>query len=1009
MKKEKNLNKKNSVYSYLGSTYVNIFIYLGISLLSMVLLVVIYFALKNVIPIIILGVIGLFFLIIATVEIIRMGKKVKNTIYGPVLPLVDSNLNKLTQNKKNLYALENKENFIEYERINKMFEALKNKYDSQTFITSDISYESIPLEYIDKEQGIVSYDSLMKNIEKVVGSSKHYMNALINIHYDVTEKVQNKILRAKLNKVLAGISYPLRLAAVDNERKGFVVYVPCFDSIRQLEEEIEYLIKDLSIIGKHNYEKKITSANVAVVIYPYSSVENIVVDLVKASKSKKAINIYLPNKELGMNDNLLDAGRNINSITQVIEQASALDARHEYREANQKTVSKLISLMRDYYAFDGAGIVLYNESHKQYRLEFSYGEMFFRNDEAVDPTFIANLDIHRDYNGSYYFSNRNHSHSDIAGFLDYYHIASGEFFPLTISGKVNGVLYFLNKDKEIYYDSYLKENLFIFGSLICSYISKVASESNAEVASKRFKDVLRFSSTMLYSVDKDDYTLSYVSDSLRQEIKAEIGEKCYKALYKKDKPCAKCPLVTLKHMVDVLGKHKYDSRVVFKSSDDQLAHIALVPLAKDDVSLDRFDHDYLIPSSKSLIDALTNEYITSNNGYLSFFMICNFDELLKEHKEQGYMDIQKKYLEELEKEGFSMYYIKANVFALIAPNADAGKIAKIIQQVHMISKANGLDVCYLCKSYPGSSSNANELFKASNKLVTGFKFNEHVNEICIPEEKYFRLADHDEYILDIITKGVEGQSLGVNYTPVLMNSDRLIHAVEMTLNAKDPYTKEAVNNSEALDLLSKEGKIGYLTLGYLSMLDKVLGKYGYGFFVSNNVSNVIIHTDFSFFKPENFEVIKSLITSHQLSKGFIRLEIFERDLNEHLEEYKPMLKLAKEAGASLSVGRYIAFYLKQNELASMGVDEVKIDTSLSGIVNGSQEALDKVLDLWKVAVKSHLKVAFEGIINREQSELIHLDEADSKVQGNYFFEPVEIEEFIKVVKARNGTEDKFNT
>lgn len=1009
MKKDNNVERKNSIYSYLGSTYVNIFIYMGITLLSLILLVLVYFFTKNEVALIIFGLIALFFFIASLIAVIKMARKIKHTIYGPVLPLVNSNLNKLSMNKKNLYELENKENFVEYDHINKMFEALKNKYDSQTFITSDISYETIPLEYINKDEGIVTYDSLMKNIESVVGSSKFYMNALINIHYDVTEKVPNKVLRAKLNKVLKGISYPLRLAAVDNERKGFVIYVPCFDSIRQLEEEIEYLIKDLSIIGKHNYEKKITSPCAAVVIYPYSSAENIVVDLVKASKSKKAINIYLPSKELGLNDSLLDAGRNINSITQVIEQASALDARQKYREDNQKTVAKLISLMRDYYSFDGAGLVLYDESHKQYRIEFTYGDEFFRKDEAVDPTFIANIDIHRDYNGSYYFSNRNHSHSDIAGFLDYYHISSGEFFPLTIAGKVNGVLYFLNKDKEIYYDSYLKENLFIFGSLICSYISKVSSESGAEVASKRFKDVLRFSSTLLYSVDKDDYTLSYVSDSLRQEVKVELGEKCYKALYGKDKPCAKCPLTTLKHMVDTLGKHKFDSRVVFKSSGDQLAHIALERLGKDDISLDRFDQDYLIPSSKSLIDALTNEYITSNNGYLAFFMITNFDELLEEHKEQGYMDIQKKYLEELENEGFSMYYIKANVFAMVVQNADAAKIARVIQQAHKISKANGIKAAYLCKSYPGDSSNAMELFKASNKLVTGFKFAEHVNEICIPEEKYFRLADHDEYILDIITKGVEGRSLGVNYTPVLMNSDRLIHAVEMTLNAKDPYTKEAVINSEALDLLSKEGKIGYLTLGYLSMLDKVLDKYGYGFFVSNNVSNVIIHTDFSFFKPENFEVIKSITSRHQLSKGFIRLEIFERDLNEHLEEYKPMLKLAKESGASLSVGRYIAFYLKQNELASMGIDEVKIDTSLSGIVNGSQEALDKVLDLWKVAVKSHLKVAFEGIINREQSELIHLDEADSKVQGNYFFEPVEIEEFIKVVKARNGTEDKFNT
>ena len=70
-------------------------------------------------------------------------------------------------------------------------------------------------------------------------------------------------------------------------------------------------------------------------------------------------------------------------------------------------------------------------------------------------------------------------------------ISSGQFYVIRDTNKIYGLVYFLNRNKSINLDAYLREGLLTFSYFISSYSREILTRMAARNADVRFNDIVR--------------------------------------------------------------------------------------------------------------------------------------------------------------------------------------------------------------------------------------------------------------------------------------------------------------------------------------------------------------------------------------------------------------------------------------------------------------------------------------------------------------------------------------
>ena len=264
------------------------------------------------------------------------------------------------------------ESVKEFQEMNEIFNDINDQYKGKIITSKEGDIENIPLEYFDEEKVLVSYDSLMNNIVDLIIVTKSFRNALVEIYYELEgEEIQENDEKRILNKIKEGLQYKNLLISKNKKQNGFIVYVPVFDSVSQLEEEIEGLFRHISIIKRTSEGRKIIAPKVAIVIYPYSSPENMVNDLAIAKRSDKTINIFLPSKENKANNSPLFENLNVNELAKISERLDLLDIDDV---DGQKEINRALNDICNYFSFTSVGYAKLNKVKKQFSSSIDYYE-----------------------------------------------------------------------------------------------------------------------------------------------------------------------------------------------------------------------------------------------------------------------------------------------------------------------------------------------------------------------------------------------------------------------------------------------------------------------------------------------------------------------------------------------------------------------------------------------------------------------------------------------------------
>jgi len=89
--------------------------------------------------------------------------------------------------------------------------------------------------------------------------------------------------------------------------------------------------------------------------------------------------------------------------------------------------------------------------------------------------------------------------------------------------------------------------LTFISKLLSVYLLKKRAQDRAESTAADLENILDGQDLWIYAIDSDTYSLEYINAKTHAIVpEAREGMKCYKAYFKRDEPCERCPARRLK-------------------------------------------------------------------------------------------------------------------------------------------------------------------------------------------------------------------------------------------------------------------------------------------------------------------------------------------------------------------------------------------------------------------------------------------------------------------------------
>ena len=169
--------------------------------------------------------------------------------------------------------------------------------------------------------------------------------------------------------------------------------------------------------------------------------------------------------------------------------------------------------------------------------------------------------------------------------------------------------------------------------------------------------------------------------------------------------------------------------------------------------------------------------------------------------------------------------------------------------------------------------------------------------------------------------------------------------------------------------------------------------------ISVNVSQVDI---FTIDVPTYFN---ELIKKYNLTSNLIKIEITESAYASATDEVSKVVKTLRENGFTVLMDDFGSGYSSLNMLSSLNLDVIKLDARFLNISNGDNKGiqiLESIISMTKVI---GVPIIVEGVETKEQCDFLE-GLGCRYVQGFYFHEPVDIQEFEKLIRDKEAIDDR---
>ena len=922
------------------------------------------------------------------------------------------NFENITRNQRGFFEYPNKQ-YDEINILNAQIDTLRKELTGATLIPNVNNYEGVELDYIDKEMGLVTFESFKREISNIIFKSQNYRNIIIEAYYEI----QDEVLTDKDVHYVIGVlknnfnDYQSPLFALAEDRKSIYLYLPRIDTLSKINEQLETAMRSASIARRLAEGIAPINAHFSVVCYPYSDVQELLPDLRYAKRQGQNILFYLPNRLSTIkNTSILRNSANVNAMTKIIAPLLNMDTGLQYAKENSKTVESVLKSAAAYFNIDFCGIIGINDIKKEYSVVFRTNENEISN-APIEKEFIQAMDEAKDSNNSYYFSFRNHANNALGRHLDRIGLESGFYYVVKEDNIPIAVVYFFNKNREFVIDSYIQESLVVLCNKIASFILAKRRDVEVESSYNEIDALLKLSDFSTYRVASDDYTLLKASSTMKSLFpKLKIGEKCYKTLYGLDAPCPDCPLLTGKKKGTQIDRDNYETSLVLSEHNSNYRVMALKNI-RTHKTQNRYNQDLVINSFHTLVENIEDAYEINGKGYLLLLRIDNLDELVEERGSEGFLSIIRDFTKRIKKmhNGFeNIYYYTNQLLALLYYEYGQTDILDECEKIYnLATEKNGekdyvLKLTFLPVSYPRVYPNAASFIKQADSFSLRGRYVPNKDYIYFDESTYSRSANREEFLLSVIQKSFSDKTFNLNLQPMVNANDKQIFGAELLLRITDEYRNTAFRPDELVNVAAKHNQIGIISHALLDYISSMYKEYGAYFFQSLGFKRLALNTDYSFFTDKKFRSdMKKFLDELKLPKNFIAFEIPESDAATHIEEFREIAKMTKELNIVLTCDQYTGRNISVEILKDIGFNEVKISRNLVNHIDSDNQRLANLKQLLTLIRSLGMKASVVGVENIDQYLLIKQIDDTVLLQGFYFFRPLEKQALIEAIRGTN--------
>ena len=1002
----KQKKNKELLSTYKGYIIVPAFI-IAVTLAMTILLVVLYTYTDNIVFMIIFDVIAVGILIAYIVFYFRLSKKIKTTFHKQLFETTYTNINRIKNNDMNLVPY-GESDIKEIQMLDKAVSDIKAKLSSSYILLRVPDYSNIKLEYVSKFQNLITFKSLKDNLANIIYVSQSFRNLIIEVFFRLPKGITlDKNNKERLLKIYneAFKEHQGVLFAFAEDDRSLLIYVPVIDSFSEIKEKLNFVVTSSSIMVRDERGIQNILAQYAIVAYPYSDVDMLLGDLRYAKGQDKSYNLYLPNRnKSNVGKNLLiDTTMNINYTSKIITELSHLDYSSGDNSKNDNILTNVFTAVSNFLDIDEAGIISFDEKMDRYYSYIASDRSKLFVDGKIDKEFVDALASIVDDDNSYYFSTRKHANKSVQQQLALYGINSGTYYVVRNfdSDKILAIIYLFNRERDMIFNSYLRETFFVISLRIENYFEKRQIADYADSKHTENENILALNNMLAYHID-DDFNITYASKGIKKIFpELEVGEKCYKSFFGLEKHCKDCPLTSKKKKYFELKGNRYETSMTLSDRKDK-DHVVLIKLAEDNGEKgDLFQEDFLTYSYKSMVNTIKSEYDSNARGYMLLLSIDNYEEIVKKIGSEGYNYLVRDYVRNLKNKLLidDIYYYNPTTLAIHFPYVGHKDIITKIESIYPLSKEDyyknskdlaTLNITYMPVSYPRGYAYPVDFIKHMSDFYHNPVYSRNKDFIYFADYSISRSASKRAFMLSVLEQEFSSHnSTSMNLQPIVRIKDGHIFGAEILLRIADAHRNVFFNAEEISRLAQQENKTQMVTESIINFIGAMYKEYGNNVFKINKFNRIAINIDQTYLDdPKLIGNIVMLCEENKLPNGFISMEIPEDVVPNNKDRIKALAEELSKYKILFSCDRYMGQYVDIDELSYLGFKEVKIARDIILAIDRDPVKYDALKEIVSVSKTSNMHIAAVGVENETQLKMLKALDEEMMVQGYYLYKPL---------------------
>ena len=971
---------------------------------------------RNIVFIILMGSFILLFAVGFVFWLIYLVKKLRAIFVDGLYSISLENYRRINAGGANVQYYPHPE-INEFGALNTEISHIRSTFENSTLIFGSLDYSKFDLEPAPGFPNAVDYASFTNALVGIIGAAGSFRNAIIEIYFDLNDKpIENEDI-AKILDVLDSYfaSYRDHLLIVPANHKSIFLFLPRIDSFTAIKERLDATVSKIAVGKVTTSGFTPVPMQYSIVCYPFSSYRELLPDLEYAKRQNKLANLYLPNRHHRLED--ASIGKNtmyLNQMSRTLFNISSIISDPTNKQDVREAVGHCLASLNTEMHFAMAGIIAYDADTDSFMVKDHVGpENIFKVGDRVDASLISAVRDSIDANGAFFFSCRDHVSNALARFADRVSITSGYFYLFYREGKPHGFFYFLNQEGSANLDSYCQEALNAACYQIASSYAMGEIIEDIVEAHRQFDALLTNNDSMVYRVDSRNHELSYLSKGLLTFFpKAKAGDICYKAFYGLNGPCKDCPLATGSKKRIQNGKFTFDVSMALDVHRGATSTLLISHIDPENTGIDLYDRQLLIYSFPILRRQLAAQYEAGNNGYTLLLRIDNFSELLDRFGSEGILAILRSFCEGLKRIGHdreNIYRFDEQTLAVVLPVAGQVDLINVCEDIYRITKGlvyegedtYNLDITYLSMNFPQGYATSTDFIRHMFRDHTSRKYDFHKDLIYFDDSDYVRQASRKDFMLSVIDEQFGNETFHINLQPIVRADNKKIFAAELLLRITDEVRHIVFNPGELVKVATENGKISLISQSLLRYVANFYSSIGEGALKSYGFSRMSINTDVSFFTDPTFEEsFNAFREQAQLPNGFVAFEIAERDIYDHMQDFRDALKILQRLHIVLIIDQYSGRYIRLEEVKELGFKQIKIGRNMVHGIDSDQSKLKDIKMLLESAKQNNMSAAVVGVENIDQYNILLGIDPKMEMQGYYFYAPLERAALLDALRQR---------